>query len=91
VGRVVDPYLQRRPTLALCLALVDSNVPPQASDRQLLEFLVAAGGATRSLPPNVTGFGQRLRRSLKPWARSIRDDHRAIFGQNRAGKDEVWS
>src|SRR5215471_16025807 len=39
----VDPYLKERPTLALCLALVDSNVPPQESDRQLIEFLRAAG------------------------------------------------
>jgi GTP-binding protein len=37
----VDPYLRERPSLALCLALIDINVPPQASDRQLLEFLQA--------------------------------------------------
>jgi GTP-binding protein len=40
-ARFVDPYLQQRASLALCLALVDSNVPPQHSDRQLLEFLAA--------------------------------------------------
>ena len=40
-ARFVDPYLQQRPSLALCLALVDSNIPPQHSDRQLLEFLAA--------------------------------------------------
>src|SRR5271166_6409432 len=34
----IEPYLQDRPTLALCLALVDVNVPPQAADRQLVEF-----------------------------------------------------
>ena len=38
----VDPYLAERPSLALCLALVDSNIPPQPSDRQLLEFLAAS-------------------------------------------------
>src|SRR6266853_6274065 len=35
----VDPYLNERRCLALCLALVDLNVPPQESDRQLLEYL----------------------------------------------------
>ncbi len=35
---------KRRASLALCLVLVDVNVPPQESDRQLLEFLVRAGG-----------------------------------------------
>lgn len=37
----IEPYLKERPCLALCLALVDVNVPPQDSDRQLLEFLTA--------------------------------------------------
>ena len=35
----IDPYLAERPQLALCCCLVDTNVPPQASDRQLLDFL----------------------------------------------------
>ncbi len=39
----IDPYLNERPTLKLCLSLVDSNVPPQASDQALLQFLQAAG------------------------------------------------
>jgi GTP-binding protein len=37
----IDPYLSDRPTLALCLALVDISVPPQANDRLLVEFLSA--------------------------------------------------
>ena len=37
----VDPYLRERPNLALCLALVDANIPPQASDRQLIDFLAS--------------------------------------------------
>src|ERR1051325_2162465 len=40
--KFIEPYLQQRPTLALCLALIDVNVPPQESDRQLLEFLSAS-------------------------------------------------
>jgi GTP-binding protein len=41
--KFIEPYLDHRPTLALCLALVDINVPPQDSDRQLLDFLNASG------------------------------------------------
>jgi GTP-binding protein len=37
----IEPYLKERPCLALCLALIDINVPPQESDRQLREFLSA--------------------------------------------------
>ena len=42
-ARFVDPYLHQRPSLALCLALVDSNIPPQESDGRLLEFLSSRG------------------------------------------------
>jgi GTP-binding protein len=39
----IEPYLRDRPTLALCVCLVDSTIPPKASDAQLLEFLQSAG------------------------------------------------
>lgn len=41
--KFIEPYLHQRPTLALCVTLVDVNVPPQQSDRQLLDFLNASG------------------------------------------------
>src|ERR1700753_4360845 len=37
--KFIEPYLAERPTLTLCLCLVDSNIPPQASDAQLIDFL----------------------------------------------------
>ncbi|HZD47239.1 MAG TPA: ribosome biogenesis GTP-binding protein YihA/YsxC [Silvibacterium sp.] len=37
--KFIEPYLAERPTLALCLCLVDSNIPPQESDAQLIHFL----------------------------------------------------
>ncbi|WP_419803864.1 ribosome biogenesis GTP-binding protein YihA/YsxC [Terriglobus sp.] len=39
----IDPYLVERPELALCCCLVDTNIPPQASDGQLIDFLREAG------------------------------------------------
>lgn len=39
----IEPYLNHRPTLALCVALIDVNVPPQQNDRHLLEFLNGSG------------------------------------------------
>jgi GTP-binding protein len=38
----IEPYLAIRSTLRLCVCLVDSNVPPQESDRQLIGWLRAA-------------------------------------------------
>ena len=39
----IEPYLAIRSTLKLCVCLVDSNVPPQESDHQLMGWLRAAG------------------------------------------------
>jgi GTP-binding protein len=39
----IEPYLADRSTLRLCVCLVDSNVPAQESDRQLIDWLRAAG------------------------------------------------
>jgi GTP-binding protein len=35
----IEPYLALRPTLALCICLVDSNIPPQERDAQLIRYL----------------------------------------------------
>jgi GTP-binding protein len=40
----INPYLDERATLELCVCLVDSNIAPQASDAQLIEYL---NGASR--------------------------------------------
>jgi len=45
----IDPYLKDRATLALCVVLVDLNVPPAEERRQLLEFLETA---ERAVPPS---------------------------------------
>jgi GTP-binding protein len=39
--KFINPYLEQRPNLALCVCLVDSNIPVQASDQQLIAALKA--------------------------------------------------
>jgi GTP-binding protein len=39
----IEPYLAERPTLALCICLVDTKVPPQESDAQLIHYLKESG------------------------------------------------
>ncbi|MEP6644068.1 MAG: ribosome biogenesis GTP-binding protein YihA/YsxC [Acidobacteriaceae bacterium] len=39
----IEPYLNERPTLALCIALIDVNIPSQESDKQLLNYLATSG------------------------------------------------
>lgn len=35
----IDPYLNERPQLSLCICLVDTNIPPQPIDTQLIQYL----------------------------------------------------
>lgn len=37
--KFIEPYLAERDALALCICLVDTNIPPQASDNQLISYL----------------------------------------------------
>ena len=90
--KFIDPYLTDRPTLALCLALIDINVPPQASDRQLTDFLSTANRpfivvATKS---DRLG-GNQLRNAL----RKLSDHY--VSGQvlpysakTDSGRTELW-
>jgi len=36
--KFIEPYLAGRETLALCICLVDTNIPPQPSDTQLIDY-----------------------------------------------------
>jgi GTP-binding protein len=88
----IDPYLRERPTLALCLALVDSNIPPQESDAQLIDFLTATSRpflivATKSdrlsgnqLHNALSALGDR-----HPGARLV-----PFSAKTGAGKEQLW-
>jgi GTP-binding protein len=41
--KFINPYLEERPNLVLCVCLVDSNIPVQASDQQLIASLKGMG------------------------------------------------
>jgi GTP-binding protein len=60
--KFIEPYLGERETLALCVCLVDTNIPPQPSDGQLITYLkqtqrpfVAVGTKADRLSNNVLG------------------------------------
>ena len=88
----MDPYLHQRSTLALCLALVDSNVPPQESDRQLVEFLKAAGRPYVMVATKCDRLsGNELPRALK----TLREHYAgstilAFSAKTGSGKDDLW-
>jgi len=90
--KFIEPYLNDRPTLALCLALVDVNVPPQASDRQLLDFLNASG---REFLLIATKSDRLSNNQLRNALKSLADAYPtavviAFSAKTGAGRDEVW-
>ena len=88
----IDPYLRERPVLALCLVLVDSNIAPQESDQQLIDFLAATARpflivATKSdrLSGNQLQKALRMLGERHPQARIV-----PFSAKSGAGKDQLW-
>src|ERR1700693_3531632 len=91
--KFIEPYLNDRPTLALCLALVDVNVPPQERDRQLLDFLNATG---RDLVMIATKSDRLSNNQLRNALKSLAEASPPATvipcsAKTGAGRDEVWN
>jgi len=91
--KFIEPYLNARPTLALCLALVDVNVPPQDSDRQLFDFLNASGRRFLLIATKSDRLSNnQLRNALKTLSEAYPTAPVIPFSaKTRTGRDEVWS
>ncbi|MFZ0733698.1 MAG: ribosome biogenesis GTP-binding protein YihA/YsxC [Candidatus Sulfotelmatobacter sp.] len=90
--KFIEPYLNERPTLALCVTLIDVNVPAQQGDRQLLDFLSATGHefllvGTKSdrLSNNQLNNALRTLSNEYPKARLL-----PYSSKTGAGRDELW-
>ena len=91
--KFIEPYLNERSTLALCVALVDVNIPPQPSDRQLLDFLGAAG---REFLVVATKSDRLSNNQLKSALRTLEEEYPTArllpySAKTSAGRDELWS
>lgn len=91
-GEFIDPYLMERKTLALCVVLVDVNVPPQTSDRGLVEFLRRAERefvvvATKSDKLSANQLRSKLRELTEAYETNAIICYSAKTG---AGREELW-
>jgi len=92
--KFIEPYLTDRPTLELAIVLIDSNIPAQAPDKQLIDFLRHADRdfmvvATKSDKLS----GNRLRQALTTLARDHEIETGAILpysAKSGAGRSELW-
>ena len=91
--KFIEPYLAERSTLALCLCLVDSNIPPQQSDMQLIEFfkhtrrrfIVIATKADK-----LSGNGRaKAEAALKKGLQA--EDVMLCSAKTKAGLKELWT
>ncbi|HTR65788.1 MAG TPA: ribosome biogenesis GTP-binding protein YihA/YsxC [Terriglobales bacterium] len=88
----IEPYLQTRSCLALCLALVDANVPPQQSDQQLVQFLRAAGRPFVIVATKTDKLsGNQARKSLDDLQREFAPARIISYSARTGlGREELW-
>jgi GTP-binding protein len=90
--KFIEPYLKDRPSLALCISLVDPNIPPQPGDQQLCEFLRGYGRPHLVVATKADRLSHnQMQTSLQRLKESLQTDH--ILGysaRSGTGRDELW-
>lgn len=90
----INPYLEQRPTLALCLSLVDVTIPPQQLDIQLLDWLRHANRQFIIVATKADRIsGNQLRSSLKKLAEQLQVLPEQIIpfsAKAHMGQGELW-
>jgi len=89
----IEPYLAIRSTLRLCVCLVDSNVPPQESDRQLIDWLRSAGRDFAVVATKIDRLsGNERTRNLLALKKGLElDDVLPVSAKTGYGLKELWA
>ena len=89
----IEPYLANREPLQLCVCLVDSNVPPQVSDRQLLEWLRSVGRSFIVVATKIDRLsGNERTRNLAALKKGLElDEILPVSSKTRHGIKELWA
>ena len=89
----IEPYLAERATLALCICLIDSNIPAQESDLQLIEWLRAAGRSFAVVATKVDRLSGNARtRNLAALKKGLEiEEILPVSAKTCAGINELWS
>ncbi len=90
--KFIEPYLEKRETLALSIVLVDTNIPPQDKDTQLIEWLkfqqrafVIVGTKADRISNNV------LSNSLRTLKAAFGTDNILPYStKTGAGRNDLW-
>jgi GTP-binding protein len=90
--KFIEPYLTARAALQLCIVLLDANVPPQAPDRHLIDFLRSARREFLIVATKTDKLsGNKLRSAISALAREHTVDGILAYSSNTgAGRSELW-
>lgn len=90
--KFIEPYLEKRQTLKLAIVLIDSNVPPQESDRQLITFLQSVGQEFLAVATKTDKLsGNKLRNALSSLQREHGLERLLPYSaRTGAGRNELW-
>ena len=91
--KFIEPYLAERETLHLCICLVDSNVPPQPRDAQLVEWLRHVGRAFLVVATKIDRLsGNQRTRNLAAIKKGLElDEVLPVSAKTGAGIKELWA
>ncbi len=89
--KFIGPYLAEREALRLCICLVDSNIPPQKSDAQLIEWLEKNGRTFIVVATKTDRIsGNELAKSLKALTNEFGVKPLVYSAKTGKGRDELW-
>lgn len=89
--KFINPYLETRASLALCVCLVDANIPPQKSDTQLVEWLRHVGRPFLIVATKSDRVGSKLQSSLNAIKKELQvEDILAFSSKTGTGRDALW-
>jgi GTP-binding protein len=88
----IEPYLATRETLALCVCIVDSNVPVRPNDRQLLDWLRSVDRELLVVATKVDRLsGNERTRNLAALKRELEfDEILPVSAKTGYGIEELW-
>ena len=87
----INPYLESRPTLALCVCLVDGNIPPQQSDAQLISWLRHVNRPFVVVVTKSDRAGSQLQKSLNALRQELAVEDLLTFSSKTGlGREALW-
>ena len=90
--KFINPYLEDRPNLVLCICLVDSNIPVQASDQQLIASLKGMGRSLLVVATKADRLSgnQRTKKLLELKSGLELDNLLLCSAKSGAGLKDLW-